>query len=1359
MKVKLTLALFLSFCMNLFAQGEYTFSQLTVENGLSQISVTSIFQDSNGLMWFGTRNGLNSYDGYQFDVYQSQATDSTTISDNHIYAIVEDANKDLWIGTNNGLNRYNAQQDTFTRYFVDSKITNNLIAALCVDQDQRLWIGTTKGLYLYSAESDNFKHFLLDDQLTGNTINSLQSFDNKLYVGTSNKGVIICSIHQQELTVEEVINSSTVQMESNDIRALYVEQNGDLWIGTHHSGVYFKTKEESAIKVYNQSNGLTNNHVRSFSKSPEGKILVGTFNGFNIIDADGIIEQYQSSKGKEGSLSHYSVYATYYSRDKTLWVGTYGGGINYYNPLGQRFHFYNPASQLDNMLGIVGPIVETLTDLYIATEGGGLLQYNKSTGNYQQHKIIRGKVDEHSKNILKALYLDGNKILCGTNQGTIFEFDLRTKQFRKFYDSNTLNSIYQIGRLKSGHLFVIGVNQIGLKIFDDKLRPVDSFKLQSGEYFQFNDVRTFLEINDNEFVLGTRSNGLFYLDAVKGVLKQYKKEHDKLSLPESYISALHKESANTIWIGTFGGGLCLLNLDNSKVKIFNKNSGLADDNVCSIVEDDRGQLWVSTSSGITQIDSESRELKTYTHANGIAVDEFTPHVGAKLMNGQITFSGNNGYVIFDPRRMWVNPTIPNIILKNLYVNNYIERVHGGNDILTENFYTSSKITLKHNQSNIGIEYSALNYILSGKNQYKYYLEGYENTWNEVGTRRIAYYTNIPPGEYTFYVKGANNDGVWNQESRALKIEVLPPFWKTWWAYLGYFVLTISILYFIIRSYDERRQLKNNIKLEQARAEGQKEFHEARSRLFTNFSHELRTPLTLILSPLGELLKNETSQNGEVHTRLKMMYNNALRMLRLVNNLMSFQKNESGSLEVNLVNTDFNEFANDIVQLFNELAISRDITYTYTAEKIGDSILFDPTLLEKVFINILSNAFKNTDAGGEVSLKSHILSAKEVENKYSQRVDSKVADNFILVQIIDSGEGIDPHALESIFTPFYQVAQNKHSSSGTGLGLSISKSVVELHQGALWAENNVDKGACFSFIIPVLIDPNRESVYQEKETDNALRNIEQYVEVENTPNGKKYPHTLLLIDDNYNIRTYLSTLFSANYNIIVANDGAEGIEKAKETMPDLIITDWMMPNMSGLEMAAILKSDILTSHIPIVMLTAKAMTDSILEGYKTGVDAYVTKPFDAELLTAKVEAMIKERQILKTHYAKQFTLLKEHNEVNNSLDEEFIQKIYQLLDDNISNIDFDINELSKEMNMSRSSFYRKLKSLTELSPSEFIRNFRLEMAAKLLANASLSVSDVYVAVGFNSIAYFSSSFKSYFGVSPSEYSDKQSDVNK
>ena len=271
-------------------------------------------------------------------------------------------------------------------------------------------------------------------------------------------------------------------------------------------------------------------------------------------------------------MSHYSVYATYYSRDKTLWVGTYGGGINYYNPLGQRFHFYNPASQLDNMLGIVGPIVETSTDLYIATEGGGLLQYNKSTGNYQQHKIIRGKVDEHSKNILKALYLDGNKILCGTNQGTIFEFDLRTKQFRKFYDSNTLNSIYQIGRLKSGHLFVIGVNQIGLKIFDDKLRPVDSFKLQSGEYFQFNDVRTFLEINDNEFVLGTRSNGLFYLDAVKGVLKQYKKEHDKLSLPESYISALHKESANTIWVGTFGGGLCLLNLDNGKVKIFNKNS-------------------------------------------------------------------------------------------------------------------------------------------------------------------------------------------------------------------------------------------------------------------------------------------------------------------------------------------------------------------------------------------------------------------------------------------------------------------------------------------------------------------------------------------------------------------------------------------------------------------------------------------------------------------------------------------------------------------------------------------------------------------------------------------------------------------
>jgi Signal transduction histidine kinase len=1351
MKKHLTLIFLLFFLFVGTGNGakKYLFSNLSLKDGLSQLTALSIYQDSQGFMWFGTRNGLNRYDGYNFEIFRNNPKNTNSISDNHISAITEDHNGCLWIGTNDGLNRFDLSTNTFIRYFHNpnepNSLTHSMITSLFIDKKGTLWIGTDSGLNRYRKETNDFESITFDDFFVYNPVNSIaETKDNRLVLGTMYRGVMMLTEQGDEYSCFVYNNKpeNPNSLSSNAVRSVFVDSEDNIWIGSIRNGLNFLKNENNKnpsaeFLHFTQKNGLSSNYIRGIGESPKGEIVVGTSSGLNIIEPkDFQIEIYNTYGVNRGDLGHYSIFPVFFDSNQTLWIGTYAGGINYANPYGNKFRNYDIDSELNTITGLTGPMVETLNELYIATEGGGLLRFDKKKETFKQYRLGNNVDYSYSSNILKCLYIDGEKILCGTTVGTVYSFDPKTEKFTLLHELETKNSVYVIQRDKAGNLIIGGVNRIGLLSVSPSGKMRKSFPLLNSETIEFYDVRSFLEIESGIFLVGTRNNGLFLYDENKGIYKQFKKTDEQTDgLPENFVVKLLKDSKGRIWVGTFGGGFSLFNVENESFTTYNSEDGLLNNSICTIVENDDGHLWISTIAGLSDFDTEKLTFTNYTSHNGININEFSFQSGLKTTSGAFFFGGNNGIVSFSPSYLDINPFVPPVVLENLYINN--ERIIVGSPILEKNLNQTKQIKLKHNQSNISIEYSALNYIFPERNQYSYILEGFDETWNLVENRRRVYYTNIPPGKYIFRVKASNNDGIWNEEGASLQIIISPPYWKTWWAYTLYAFFVLAIIYFIIRYFKVRERLENDIRLKQLEAKTQKEFHEARNRLFTNFSHELRTPLTLIMSPLSEIIENEELQ-PELKNRMQTMQSNSQRLLRIVNNLMDFQKNESGMLKIRASKSDIIEFIKEMTLIFMEMASARHIDLTFNSSDESIVCLFDKSLMEKVLFNFLSNAIKNTPNGGKIDVS---LSRNE---KY----------DMLLVEIIDTGIGISPEDLKKIFVPFYQVSQSEHAHSGTGLGLSLSKSIIELHHGKVWAESDGKNGSAFKFTLPLSETAfQSDEIIPDLEDENAIQyTIETSEEDLQEEATTEIKYTILIVEDNPDVRKYIKISLEKTYNILEANNGEDGLIKAFNYLPDLILTDLMMPKMDGINMCLKLKNDLRTSHIPIIMITARTTPGDIFEGYETGADDYIIKPFNISLLKIRVKNILQSREKLKELYGKKFALKTLGVEAK-SLDEKFMQKLYEIIDREIANPDLDISNFYQELGMSRSSLYRKIKTITNLPPGEFIRNFRLETAKKMLKQEGVSISDVYVAVGFNSHSYFSNSFKAAYGVSPTEYAKK------
>ena len=1335
------------------SNSQFYFSKLGLKDGLSQISVMSIFQDSKGYMWFGTRDGLNCYDGNTFTVFSHDNSNKNSLSDNQITCIKEDNMQHLWIGSINGLNKMDLKNEKIKTYNIKS--SNNYISSLLIDKDKRLLIGTQKGLYEYIPKTDNF----IQINWTGTSevfwVNALyQLSTGQILIGTSSKGLYVCDNKFKLLS--HFNTSSPHPLTGNDIKSIYEDSQHQVWIGDESNGINKLNINTGEVFQYTTLNsGLSSNKIRCFIEK-DNKLIIGTFNGLNVMDLSTYtIENMTNNYGQSnGLLSHPSIYSSYVDRVGTLWIGTYSGGVNYHNVFNNRFRFYDPESKSNVLFGIYGSMAYQYPNtLWISTEGGGLLNYNTEKHIFKNYLIDASPKWDHSLNIVKSLLIEGNTIWCGTVNGKVYKFNTETKKINFGYQLKKNGSIAKIYRDNSENLWMTNSSEnTGLYRLTKELVLQNSFEISNNKRIRFPNVRCFLELHKNVFLIGMRNEGLALYNADKKTIERYNRaQKGNHQLLNNYITSILRTTNNEIWIATHGGGFFLFNEDRGVIKRITKKQGLINNNVCAILESKDKSLWLSTGNGLSQFNPLSGKIRNFEQTNGINVREFSPNGGIVLPSGEMFFSGSNGIVSFNPLQLKDNPYLPPIVIRSLSINNKVIEPNDSTHILTSTIENTEKIVLKYDQNNININYAALNFIFPEQNQYAYKLVGHEDKWNYVGNRKTAYYTSLSPGTYTFKVIASNNDQKWNNAGKSFEIVVLAPIWATWYAYLIYFLLFVIIAGTLLYYATREKQLKENLRIKQFEQQKLEEFHQAKVRLFTNFSHDIRTPLTLIITPLEDILRR-VDINTSVKNTIQLIYNNSQRLLLLVNQLMDLRKNQTGNMQLNVTEQNLTSFIEEIYFVFKPIAESKNIQFEFTHIEEKSESWFDKNLFEKVMFNVLSNAFKFTKEGGAIKINIKAIASSELKTISTSGIEEiRHSAQYVCLSISDTGKGISADEIEHIFTPFYQVHNETENIIGTGIGLSLALSIVRLHHGVMWVESNISKGSVFNMAIPTnkedyelseISEASSEEIVEQLKTDN----LESHKIALDISNDKP---TVLLVEDNQEVRKYFKEQLKSYFKIIESDNGVDGFEKALKHFPDIVVTDIMMPKVDGLQLCALIKNDLNTGHIPVILLTAKSMVMHVKEGFEYGADDYLIKPFNMEVLVIRIRNLIASRKKLKELYAKpqnanSFLL------ENASADDRFTQKFFKIIEDNISNSEMDIELICSEMGLSRANMYRKLKGITELTPIELIRNKRLEIAAQMLINSEMNISEVSTETGFNSQAYFTNSFKKVYGISPTEF---------
>ncbi|MBC8618389.1 response regulator [Parabacteroides faecis] len=1333
----------------------YSFNS-DLNEGISQLSVMDIYQDSKGYLWFATKNGLNRFNGKEYVIYRREDGNEHSLSGNSIASVTEDQEGYLWVGTNNGLNRIDLNTDRIKRYNsgVDG-LTQSSITKVYSDAAGYLWVGTWGGLYRFNREEDRFERILLDNGLEEISVSALfEDSAGRYWIGTRDKGVYLCD-NQMNIISHFTRESKNMPLNNNNITSIYEDTQKQIWIGSKYGVNKINLRENEVLSFTSENSKLSNNTVRCLVEW-QGKLLVGTFDGIFALDPEsGQIVKVAGYDDINHSLSHYSIYAFCVDHDHTLWVGTFAGGINYLNKFTNRFVLHRPEDELNIRTGIYGAITyESPSNLWIATEGYGLLNYNYQTNTSHYYLIDPSAHFAFNTNIIKSVFYEDGYVWCGTTKGEIYKFNIRTKTFSLYHKYPVEYSIYSIIRDRKGNLWVGGAStEFGLTCFvNDRL--VTTFTNNVDEPFYLSNVRCVLEEEDGVLLLGSTADGLLRFDTNKKQLTKYSNEAtvESYRIPNNYISAIVRTKSGEIWVSTYGGGIFQFDKTEHVKRVMTARDGLLDNNICSLVESSDRKLWMSTVNGLIMFDPVGGEVRNYHRHNGIDIREFTLHSGIALPDGNLCFAGSNGFVTFQVAAMDKNENIPSVVLEQLSVNNQPIEVGDESGVLDKVLDSMDTIRLLYNENNFSITYQALNYIYSTQNQYAYKLEGYDTDWNYVGGRNSAFYTNLSPGKYVFHVKGSNNDGVWNEQGRSLTIIVQPPLWRTWYAYLFYIIALAVISYAILHYVNIKRNLEAGLKLKQLEKQKQEEFHEAKIRLFTNFSHELRTPLMLIITPF-EVLVKRVDIPAELHDKLSIIYKNAQKLLLLVNQLMDLHKNQAGSLDLKVSEGDVCEYIKEIYYAFNQIALTNEVKFSLNCTPKTINAWFDKSLLEKVVFNLLSNAFKYTPSGESVTMEVSETSWSGLGTKQTDGLYKDENANYLVLRVKDSGKGIEEGEVDKIFTPFYQIPETSGINlSGTGIGLSLVYTIVQLHRGVIYVDNTERSGACFVVILPI-----SRFAFSEDQIENI--EFDKISEVTNTDDisaslpapekveGPKYK--ILLVEDDKDVRSYLKKSLEAEYTVIEAADGVRAYEKVVQDFPDLVLSDIMMPKRDGLELCTLIKNDIRVGHIPVILMTARSMVVHIKEGFQAGADDYIVKPFNMDVLQTRIRSLLASREQLKKLYGKRFSPEVMGIEVK-SADERFSQKLFDVIEQNISNDKLDVELLCTEIGISRANLYRKLKSITELSPMELIRNKRLEMAAKLLKESEMNVSEIALHLGFNSHSYFSNSFKAFYGCTPTEF---------
>lgn len=1333
------------------------FKHLSFKEGLAQSPISTIIKDSKGFVWLGNWKGLTRYDGYTFRTFHHNPNNQKSISHNRVNSIIEDRYKQLWVGTSNGLNRYNPITEIFKRVDIkDVKGGRNYVASVLEDKQGQVWVATFAGIKLVDTTNWILKELpTLKDQSATNittavTFTLFQDANRKIWVGTKNGVKCFDPRTKKLVTIPSAILQCTELM-GTKIIVIRQDKKGDFWFGSETAGLFRYDTKKDQINIFKHQDGNTqsilSNWVRDIYVKDESNILIGTRNGLSIYNT--LTKKYtnysHNALDPEG-LNDNSIWSFMQDKSGGIWIGTFANGLNVYYPANANFS--NVTERLGSKVGLSYRLVNALVEdskggLWLGTSG---LEYLDLKSKQNKYYEVRNTLKQ-TRNGVKSLAKDENgNLWMGTLDGLCYFNTLTTEiKFFKFnitqgkLSESLINAIFpEKGAVWAGtnggglqHLKIDGTYTTYTNQPKDKSSISDNF------------VTALLKDAQNNLWVGTQ-NGLNHYQAKTNKFIRYSKSKAPYTLNNNSITTLLKDSKDRLWIGT-EAGLNYYHTVTNKFYALNEKSQLTDDIIRSIIEDDHGDIWLSTDNGLYKLHFKAFNLPFnandviithYDAKDGLASNQFSTNASIKLASGELLFGGINGLSSFFPDKISVNKMRPKVAFTDFLIRNKDVTIDSLESPLKQSITFAKTIKLNHNEGYITIKFAALNFVNPDKNQYAYKMEGIRgDDWHYSGTQREANYTNLLPGRYTFMVKAANNDGIWNEEPIRLQIVVLPPWWQTWWAFLIYFLMVSYMTYTIYKFLKNRAELKRDLYLEQVQNERQEELHQMKIDFFTNISHEIRTPLTLILGPLEKMVLN-SGAHSTLYNQLVQVQNNANRLMRLVTELMDFRKAESGHMKLSYSQCNIIKFIEEIYLSFQNLATDKNISYSFIREEGEINLYFDKDHFEKVIFNLLSNAFKFTPEGGKISIsiKNH--------------------NDTVSIQIDDNGKGISPKNIDKLFNRFFQVYNDEVSHSGYGIGLALSKSIVELHQGKIEVSSEqslttftvtLPKGAAHldqELLMPEFMNSENPVHYYLQSQANTI--ITAPIEVQ-----EAIKYTLLIIEDNQELRNFIKESFQEQYIIVQAANGAEGLALTLQIMPDLIISDVMMPEMDGLELCRRIKVDERINHIPIILLTARAAYIHQINGLEKGADAYITKPFSIQVLALNVKNIIATKEAGRQKFIRELLLNPQPIEIKSN-DDKFLIKLMSIIDSHLDDTEFEVGTIVDEIGMSKTVLYKKVQAITNLSVADLIKSIRLKKAAMLLESNQLSIAEIAFAVGFNDRKYFSKEFKKLYHVSPSDY---------
>ncbi len=1318
---------------------ERRFHHFTTTEGLSYNTVYDIAQDRDGFLWIATAEGLNRYDSYGFRPYYSDTT-SASLPSNDVTALLASRQGKLFVGTSKGLCLFNPELGQFKPIFYEDKPLG-IIRDLFESRKGLILVCSTTGVYRLGETGDVQSRLPLENdmlQVQEDTAGTLWTFKRQRLFHFDEQGNILDVFYVRPAIGPPLFLPSPISTIKADAR-------GQIWVGTFQYGPMILDIRKKVFNPIPLTTPVTTPHpiffVRTIAEDQEGKYWFGTENGLFIYDREAkTFEHYsQSFDPTLFPINDNAIYKIFRSRENMMWLGTYFGGLNVTEPLKTGFKKILPGTKPNELKGKALSQIMKGPDgkLWIATEDAGIAIWDQQKRTFTY--VLRNPIQQRSRTTsnVHSLTIDQNGIVwCGNFFGGINRIDPATLKITNYSRVNgdpaslVNNFVFSLYTDPDDRLWVGTMD--GVDCFDKKKERFFRFKPESLRGKFIYDI---FQDPQNNYWFCTYNDGLFCYDKEHDKLVCYQKDSTE-NLPANSFISHHIDSKGNLWFGSRGGGLVFFDRQSRKFRTYDMDDGLPNNVIYGILEDDQHNLWLSSNKGISKFNPETGDIRNFTVEHGLVGTQFNFRSYFKDTDGTMYFGAVNGLTYFHPDQVKSYASEPKVHFTNFRLFN--KPVNPGKkSVLQKNIDLTEQITLKYNQNVISFDFIALDYLSGGKNNFYYYMEGFETSWQQAGHQQSATYTNLSAGDYVFHVKATNLYDHPNPNERIVRIRVLPPLWKTSWAYLIYFLLISGVVLLLYRFNEIRHKEKMVLKIEKIEKEKLQELHQHKMNFFTYISHEFKTPLTIILASLDSFFSGDhlpSAFTGQIIT----IKRNVLRLQFLINQLMDFRKIETDHATINLQQGDVVNFLRELFNAFSTLFKRKELEYVFIAGQESLTIPFDPDKVEKIVSNLLSNAFKYTPEHGVITLK--VESVREND------------ESWLTITISDTGPGMTEEQLTKVFNLFYKIDQDQNDYQGSGVGLTLTQSLVRFLNGKITVESQPGEGTSFTVRLPYEESalpvtpapiPLSNTVLNDLLEQSALRGEDRMA------GNEKSAFEILFVEDNKDLLKFLSDHFKRKYRVTQAANGLEALQSIVKSIPDLIITDLMMPQMDGISLCKQLKTGFDYCHIPIIMLTAKTDMETRLDSLEVGADIYMPKPFLLSELELHIRNILASKANLKKHFIR-FGNLDVEQPIRNK-DQQFIGKATAIILRHLDNADFGVTMLTKELGVGRTLLHTKLKQILDLSATEFINTIRIREAQKIiLEKPELTMSEVAWEVGFNDPNYFSRTFKKIINVSPTDF---------